>query len=490
MAQTLGKESAVIGLDARGYLSGLKTMQTQTASSLAGIKAQFQSIKDIAVGFAGGAIVGTLRSAIGYATHLANAIGDYAQSGRDAVKSQALMAEQLGVSRDAAAALRTIGGEGSLPHFLKIQERFGNIRGEIAAGIGGEGTNALQRLGFDAEQFVQLRLDRQLSLVGDALRGVENAADRASIASSLFGREWREIYQLTRGGSGQMERIQSLARELGAAASNDTVNSLRGTSQELRELRMAQDLAAEGARIRFAGAFDDAALSVGRFANQLKTLRAIQPIRLEAAEMAGSASGWLSRQWRQNFSFEGLAERMLTRFPQLRENLEEARRLLAQLNHEKAESPKDDTASLAAEKERLEIERRRVEALRQAESEMSRIRTMQQQAQSPVENIFSELRRITGGGLGTGQQAALAGNLAQGLIGTAAAMPMLPRLLERGSVEAVSIANEAARQRGPDDWRQQLRDGFERAAEQRERQLRQGAALLELWRTGELTVEN
>jgi hypothetical protein len=119
-------------------------------------------------------------------------------------RSQSRVIDELGKSSDALGvqteklqALRHIGNltglstEGLTTNLQRMQRSLGQI-----ARQGGPAEKALQDIGINIQDIINLSADRQLEEISKAMAGVENSALRASIASDLFGRDGARMLNL------------------------------------------------------------------------------------------------------------------------------------------------------------------------------------------------------------------------------------------------------------------------------------------------------
>jgi hypothetical protein len=103
----------------------------------------------------------------------------------------------LGVQTEKLQALRHIGNlaglstQGLTTNLQRMQRNLGQI-----ARQGGPAEKALQDIGINIQDIINLSADRQLEEISKAMAGVENSALRASIASDLFGRDGARMLNL------------------------------------------------------------------------------------------------------------------------------------------------------------------------------------------------------------------------------------------------------------------------------------------------------
>jgi hypothetical protein len=535
MGANLGSMSAKCGINADEYLSGLKKMQSETDKSLAGIKNSFASLKSqLSGGFAGalagGSLGAGLQSAVSLAKELGQQFGSFVASGRDAIANQDRLTRQLGVTRDAAVSLAAIGRSAGLDPatmgatFADAQRHIGTLRQELAGAspddqfAGGSQAMALRRLGLDARQFATSSFDQQLTAFGSALRDIANAEDRAAIGAEVFGRRFNELAPFLRESGESFQRIRQYAVEFGAVARDDTAASVRGTAEQMRELRIASDLANEGLRVAAYDGFMRATTGANSYAESLQRLREMQPTQRQlvedSAELSGnimsiaragpdlsiSLFGWLRRSVSGP---EGIAPRgpamevfnpgqaapaqnQLSSIAQLRIDIDRTASAIHRQNEEFGLSADEikrmqlvqrgATAEMLAglDREIQATQRLRVEqqALAQGEAQMAEVRRMATEARSPAESFQSQVDRIMGAGLNSTQRAAHLGRLVESTAGGIGNL-QLPSLMERGSVEAISTLNSAGASMSTDPLNR-LQEAARRSAEEFERIIQVG----------------
>jgi len=129
------------------------------------------------------------------------------------IDSLAKTADAMGVPIERLQTLQTAGelaGVGSEQLTTSLQ-RMQRALGDAARG-GTGASKALETLGVNLKDIVNLSPDRQLEALAKAFAGVENEAVRASLAQELFGRSGSDMLNLIR--SLEKDGLQPLQREL------------------------------------------------------------------------------------------------------------------------------------------------------------------------------------------------------------------------------------------------------------------------------------
>lgn len=119
--------------------------------------------------------------------------------------------------------------------------------------------DAFARLGLDVERVLRLDTEERLKVVVEALRGVENAAERTRLAQELLGRTGRILGSVIEGGAAGIEEFQRRARETGIVVEGlderiEFLNDQLSRNEQLLESSRQQEfvntvnLSAEAAR--------------------------------------------------------------------------------------------------------------------------------------------------------------------------------------------------------------------------------------------------
>ena len=176
------------------------------------------------------ALVGTVGAA---------GFGALIKSSINAGDELAKTADKLGVTTTALAGLRhaaELTGVSTGTMDMALQ-RFTRRAAEAAQGTG-EAKGALQELGINADDLVKLPLDEQMSVVADAMSGVERQSDKVRIAMKLFDSEGVALVNTLGGGAAALEQMTAEAEHLGLTlsrtdtaqmeAANDAITRLKG----------------------------------------------------------------------------------------------------------------------------------------------------------------------------------------------------------------------------------------------------------------------
>tara|TARA_A100001035_G_C27777820_1_gene500025 strand:+ start:1026 stop:2705 length:1680 start_codon:yes stop_codon:yes gene_type:complete len=175
------------------------------------------------------ALVGTVGAA---------GFGALVKSSINAGDELAKTADKLGVTTTALAGLRhaaELTGVSTGTMDMAMQ-RFTRRAAEAAQGTG-EAKGALQELGINAEDLVNLPLDEQMSVVAEAMSGVERQSDKVRIAMKLFDSEGVALVNTLGGGAAALEQMTAEAEHLGLTLSRTDTAQMEAANDALTRLK-------------------------------------------------------------------------------------------------------------------------------------------------------------------------------------------------------------------------------------------------------------
>lgn len=136
----------------------------------------------------------------------------------EAIDGLAKMADLAGLTTEQLQAYRHAAGLAGLSSdLLDRSVKKLNVNLALAQRGLGPAQGALQMLGITAEQIAAAPTDQKLKLIAEALESVEGTAQRAALASQLFGEEGQSMAQFLRGGSQALADMEAHAESLGIA---------------------------------------------------------------------------------------------------------------------------------------------------------------------------------------------------------------------------------------------------------------------------------
>lgn len=101
----------------------------------------------------------------------------------------------------------------------------------------GEAQLAIQTLGLRAESLNRLKPAEQLGKIADALRGIENQADKVQLTEKLFGRGGSEFLNLLKEGSAGLQQMQKDAEALGLTFSEDVSKNVQEMNDNIDRMK-------------------------------------------------------------------------------------------------------------------------------------------------------------------------------------------------------------------------------------------------------------
>lgn len=202
---------------ASGSMSSFQTAASRTSGAMAGLKKAIGPL-------AAAAGIGGLTIAFGKAMNSIDAL--------------AKTSDKLGVTTEALAGLQHAANQtGVSTETLNMAlQRMTRRVAEAAMGTG-EAKDALAELGLDAERLNNMSPDQSFREIAEAMRGVQNPADRVRLAMKLFDSEGVALVNTLRLGSEGLDRMSAEADRLGLSisrvdaaqieAANDAIDSMR-----------------------------------------------------------------------------------------------------------------------------------------------------------------------------------------------------------------------------------------------------------------------
>lgn len=145
---------------------------------------------------------------------------------------------RLGVTPEALSELRHAADlSGVSFNSLALGMQRANRRIADAAQGGGPAAKALEELGLNASELVNLKPEKQLEAIADAMLGVENQSDKVRLAFSLFDAEGVSLIQMMEKGSAGLQQMRKDARDLGLTMSQEGVDAAASFNDSLENLK-------------------------------------------------------------------------------------------------------------------------------------------------------------------------------------------------------------------------------------------------------------
>lgn len=220
-----GKINIGVTATTGGLTAGLNT----AARKVDGFSAGFGSLKTTLLGL-GGAFTAAFSTA---------KIVGWISSASESIDATAKLSDRLGLATEDltayqhAASLAGVSDEKLAAGFSKLQVTLS----KAANGIG-PAAETLKALDLNPKALLEGGLDSAIKSISDALVGIENPADRARVATELFGKGGMELLPLLMEGSAGLNEMAAEAEMLGLSfdrvdaaqveAANDAITRAKG----------------------------------------------------------------------------------------------------------------------------------------------------------------------------------------------------------------------------------------------------------------------
>lgn len=165
------------------------------------------------------------------------ALSRFAHAVRDVTDMRlaaAKLEKQTGLSQKAIAGLRKAGEDAEVP-FESIAKSVQQLQKRLGKGSK-EFKEALSKLGITSADLRHQPMADVLGTIADALPRVTDEADRAAIATELFGEAGASMLQVLDGGSAGMNRATKEAAELGMVLDQQTLSAAERLDAALDKL--------------------------------------------------------------------------------------------------------------------------------------------------------------------------------------------------------------------------------------------------------------
>lgn len=192
-------------------------LSLNSSSLTAGLNKGLGSIKSF-VSSGRGLIAGLAAGVAGYLS--ASAFASYTSGAMNAIDATAKTSDRLGILTEDliglrhAADLAGVGNSEFDASLLKMQKSIGS-----AALKGGPAAAALQHIGLTAAEVANMGAADQFSAIAQGISEIENPAERAAIATAIFGKQGQALINTMSGGAAGLEAAQMEAEKLGITLS-------------------------------------------------------------------------------------------------------------------------------------------------------------------------------------------------------------------------------------------------------------------------------
>lgn len=274
---TIGTIATNVVMRTAPFEQGAKRVVTATKGMISGVSPLGKNLGSLASQFGGvGGSMGSILSAAGPVAAGIAAVGVAAGAAYMAINKiseamkrideTATSARNLGVpiekfiAYEHAAKKAEIGSGG----FAVAIKKMENAAADAAEGTG-PAAKAFEKLGISAEKFKALSPDQQLGVMADKLQGVTNQADRASIATDLFGKSGVAMLEFLKDGSAGLALAEEKARLFGGTLSDIDAAKVDAANDAMDDLGFVFDGIWNQLAVALAPAIQDVAESLTAF---------------------------------------------------------------------------------------------------------------------------------------------------------------------------------------------------------------------------------
>jgi hypothetical protein len=161
------------------------------------------------------------------ATAAAAAVLKLANEGIQLADQSAKTARSLGITSRELEGFRFAAQQSGISTSALDQslKQFTIRLGDALKGTG-ETADAFRKLGLDAETLSRMPLEQAMGKVADALDGVTNQAERARVATQVFGRQGVEMTRMLEGGSSALNELTAESRRFGVTLTDYQIRGI------------------------------------------------------------------------------------------------------------------------------------------------------------------------------------------------------------------------------------------------------------------------
>ena len=180
--------------------------------------------------------LGGMTGAIGLAAGAAG-FGALAKNALDAADELGKFADRTGIAASELASMQLASNYAgvSTETFNKILVIFQKRLGEAVNGTG-TAKRTLDAFGISAEKLAELPLDKQLGIIGDEFKKMENPALRAAAASDLFSNRGIKMINFLMEGSDGLSDLRKEFRDLGLEIDDTTLDQIENFNDATTKL--------------------------------------------------------------------------------------------------------------------------------------------------------------------------------------------------------------------------------------------------------------
>ena len=315
-----------------------------------------------------------------YAAHLV-------RQGLQAADEQAKLARQLGITNEGLATMQRAAELSGMSagELTSNMERLNRRLGDAADGSG-QAADALERIGLTAQDLENMAPDEQMETLGDALSGVGSQAERASIASDLFGRSGQRMLLLLDDAADTFDRARREVDDFGLALDETQTDQIEQINDDFSTMSAA----IRGAGMQLASAFAPAIEHVASVVVSLSS----------AIGRWSQSMGEATRQTRELAEAQGVLEGIQAGEERTLEDIQEARNAIVaerQRNAQRIVELEQEAAEASAQAQEAGNARLRAtfqNRARQAEESIGRIEDSQGELGEQLSELSGEYNEL------------------------------------------------------------------------------------------------
>lgn len=239
MAVTISKLSVVLS----GSTSGLESTLNAGKESVLSFESTVES--------AGRKVTGIL-AGLGVGLSVAG-ITEYLKSTFESIDATAKLSESLGIATDSlgrlqyAAQLAGVSNDDLDTGLKKMLKSLYDAQQGM-----GEAGKAFSAIGLNTQDLVNMKPDAAFAKIGDALRNIQNPAERAGATMEIFGRNGATLLPILTQGSAKLGEIGAEADKFGLALSKVDATQIEQAHESIAGLEGAIEGAADQLVVRMA----------------------------------------------------------------------------------------------------------------------------------------------------------------------------------------------------------------------------------------------
>ena len=128
----------------------------------------------------------------------------------------------------------------SAPQLTSNMQKMQKGIGEALTGVG-TAKEAFNRLGIDIEHLATLTPEQQLAKIAEAIKSIENPAERAAAATQIFGRAGMDMLPMLEGGAAAIEGSTAALQELQGTLDQQDFSAIEATNDAWTRFKTAAE---------------------------------------------------------------------------------------------------------------------------------------------------------------------------------------------------------------------------------------------------------